>query len=61
MDAVRKCSLEPAKRLEQVCPELRKKGRLRAGADADISVFDPERVIDRATYEKPAQYSEGFR
>ena len=31
------------------------------GADADITVFDPERVIDRATYEKPLQYSEGMR
>jgi len=61
MDAVRKCSLEPARRLEPICPQMRAKGRLRAGADADISVFDPVRVIDRATYEKPAEYSEGFR
>ena len=36
-------------------------GRLRVGADADITVFDAKRVIDRATYENPAQYSEGFR
>ena len=28
---------------------------------ADIAVFDPNRVIDKATYEKPDQYSEGFR
>ena len=40
---------------------MRTKGRLRVGADADVTVFDPERVIDKATFEKPAQYSEGFR
>jgi N-acyl-D-aspartate/D-glutamate deacylase len=30
------------------------------GADADITVFDPNRVIDKATYEEPLQYSEGI-
>ena len=36
------------------------KGRLQVGGDADITVFDPERVVDRATFENPAQYSEGI-
>jgi len=36
------------------------KGRVRVGADADITVFDANRVIDKATYEKPLQYSEGI-
>jgi N-acyl-D-aspartate/D-glutamate deacylase len=61
MDAVRKSSLMPAQRLEAMSPQMRQKGRVKVGADADISVFDPGRVIDRATYEKAAQYSDGFR
>jgi N-acyl-D-aspartate/D-glutamate deacylase len=61
MDAIRKSSLMPAQRLEGMSPQMRQKGRLKVGADADISVFDPDRVIDKATFENPAQYSEGFR
>jgi N-acyl-D-aspartate/D-glutamate deacylase len=61
MEAVRKASLLPAQRLESMSPPMRQKGRLAAGADADLSVFDPARVIDKATFENAAQYSEGFR
>jgi dihydroorotase len=61
MDAVRKSSLMPARRLESMSPAMRQKGRLAVGADADISVFDPAHVIDKATFENAAQYSEGFR
>jgi N-acyl-D-aspartate/D-glutamate deacylase len=61
MDAVRKSSLMPAQRLESMSPQMRDKGRMKVGADADVSVFDAARVIDKATYESPAQYSEGFR
>jgi dihydroorotase len=61
MDAIRKSSLMPAQRLESISPQMRQKGRLKVGADADISVFDPVKVIDKATYVNPAQYSEGFR
>jgi N-acyl-D-aspartate/D-glutamate deacylase len=53
-------TLLPAQRLEQWVPQMRSKGRLKVGADADIAIFDPARVIDRATYEKPAQPSEGI-
>ena len=51
----------PARRLESMSPAMRQKGRLAVGADADIAVFDPARVIDKATFENAAQYSEGFR
>jgi N-acyl-D-aspartate/D-glutamate deacylase len=50
-----------AQRLEPFVPAMRNKGRIKVGADADVTVFDAARVIDRATYEKPAQFSEGIR
>jgi N-acyl-D-aspartate/D-glutamate deacylase len=61
MDALRKMTILPAQRLEKMAPVMQNKGRIKSGADADLTVFDPGTVIDRATYEKPAQYSEGFR
>jgi len=39
---------------------MQSKGRVRAGADADLTLFDPARVIDRATFEEPAQPSAGI-
>jgi dihydroorotase len=56
MDALRKMTVMPADRAG-----IGSKGRIAVGADADIAVFDPARVIDRATFENPAQYSEGIQ
>jgi N-acyl-D-aspartate/D-glutamate deacylase len=61
MEAIRKASLAPAQRLEAFTPAMKHKGRIQVGADADIDVFDAGKVIDKATFQKPAQYSEGFR
>ncbi|PYP19001.1 MAG: D-glutamate deacylase [Gemmatimonadetes bacterium] len=54
MDAIRKMTLMPAQRLEARVPAMRQKGRLRVGADADITIFDPATVIDRSTYREPS-------
>jgi dihydroorotase len=61
MTALRKMTLMPAQRLEKRTPAFKDKGRIRVGADADITVFDPERVIDKATYEDPLEYSQGIQ
>jgi N-acyl-D-aspartate/D-glutamate deacylase len=61
MTALRKITLMPAERLAPFVPAMRRKGRIATGADADVTVFDPSTVIDRATYENPAQFSAGIR
>jgi N-acyl-D-aspartate/D-glutamate deacylase len=60
MTALRKMTVMPAQRLEKRAPMFRDKGRIRAGADADIAIFDPEKVIDKATFDEPLQFSEGI-
>jgi len=60
MTAIRKMTLMPAQRLEARVPGARAKGRLSAGADADITVFDPATVLDEATYEAPTRTSRGI-
>ena len=49
-DAIRRMSYEPARRLERRVPAMRRKGRVQVGADADLTVFNPATVTDRATY-----------
>jgi len=54
MDAIRKMTLMPAQRLERRVRAMQAKGRLRVGADADITIFDAAQLIDRSTYREPA-------
>jgi dihydroorotase len=60
MDALAKMTLWPAQRLEKRVPAMHRKGRIKIGADADITVFDADRVIDRATFDNPMQPSSGI-
>lgn len=57
--ALSKMTIMPAKRLESIAPEMSRKGRLQVGADADITIFDPARIRDQATFENPMQGSMG--
>ena len=59
-EGLRKITLMPAQRLETIAPAFKNKGRICVGADADITIFDPEQIIDQATYEEPARYSKGI-
>ncbi len=61
MDALRKITLMPAQRLEARVPAMKKKGRVRVGADADLTLFDPETVSDRATYTEALRASVGVK
>jgi dihydroorotase len=60
MAGIRKITLLPAQRLEQSIPAMARKGRLQIGMDADVTVFNPATVQERATYAKPAQMSAGI-
>lgn len=59
-DAVRRCTLVPAQILGDAVPAMKRKARLSTGADADITVFDPAGITDRATYQA-LRPSEGVR
>lgn len=59
-EAIEKMTLLPAKRLEGIAPMMRFKGRIQVGADADITIFNPNTIIDKATFEKGLEFSEGI-
>src|SRR5687767_8202050 len=54
-DAVRKLSKLPATNLK-----IQKRGEIKTGHFADIVIFDPAKVKDNASFEKPHQYAEGM-
>lgn len=60
MEGLRRITVLPASRLERAVPRMKLKGRLQVGMDADITVFDPESVRERATYSEPYHLSEGI-
>jgi dihydroorotase len=60
MDALRKMTIEPARRLEARVPSMSAKGRIKVGADADLTIFDPVTVIDKSTYENAMIPSAGI-
>jgi dihydroorotase len=59
-DALRRMTIEPARRLQDRVPEMRDRGRIRVNAFADLTVFDPATVIDQSTYVNAAAYSRGI-
>ena len=61
MNAIRKMTIMPARRLEARVPAMRQKGRLSIGADADVTIFDAATVMDRSTYREPALPPIGIR
>ena len=54
-EAVRKLTSLPAENLK-----IKKRGLLKQGNFADLVIFDPEKITDNATFEKPHQYATGM-
>ncbi|TYC94412.1 amidohydrolase family protein [Novosphingobium sp. BW1] len=61
LDAIGRATLLPARLLEEGVPQMRKKGRIQPGADADIVVFDLNGLENRATFSAPTLPTKGMR
>jgi N-acyl-D-aspartate/D-glutamate deacylase len=60
-EALAKMTIFPAQRLAVGASAFARKGRLQVGADADITIFDPATVADRATIADPSRESVGVQ
>jgi dihydroorotase len=59
MGGLAKVTLMPAERLEAIAPQMKRKGRIQIGSDADITIFNAGTIIDTADFEGDLTYSEG--
>ncbi len=59
-EALAKMTIMPARRLEAIAPDMKKRGRICVGCYADITVFDPASITDRATFDEGLKFSEGI-
>jgi len=59
IDALAMMTIRPAELTGIGAPAMRRKGRMQIGADADITLFDPDTIIDNSTIADPAQESTG--
>lgn len=53
-EVIRRCTYLPAAILETSVPAMSRKGRVQEGCDADLTIFDPETIIDQATFDRLA-------
>jgi N-acyl-D-glutamate deacylase len=60
-EALHKMTLMPAQTLEESVPQMKKKGRLQVGMDADVVIFDLETIADKATYAQPNEPAVGVQ
>ena len=61
MAGLSKITFMPAQRLESIAPQMKRKGRVQIGSDADITIFSADEIIDTADFEGDLTYSEGVR